>query len=80
MTAPPGHPDAVNAGCLCPQMDNGHGQGSGYVGLDGSPMFWFSQDCPIHGGEKAEPIDPATVLYKSPGGPGSKVEGEGVGE
>ncbi len=79
MTAPPGHPYAVKQGCCCPVLDNGYGQGSGYVDADGNPVYWFNEDCPIHG-EKAEPIDPATVLYKPPDGPGSKVAGEGVVE
>jgi hypothetical protein len=39
----PGSPEAVKAGCTCPQMDNGHGEGR----ADGN--FVIDAACPIHG-------------------------------
>lgn len=48
----PGSPAAIEQGCTCPRMDNGHGRG--YMGgaiLDdeGSPLFVMDGDCPLHG-------------------------------
>lgn len=48
LTPPPGHPLAIKLGCLCPEIDNGRGKGSGYVDLDGNPQFWINAECPIH--------------------------------
>ena len=43
----PGSPEAIEAGCRCPVLDNGHGRG--YLG-DGERFgWWMSSDCPIHG-------------------------------
>lgn len=50
----PGSPEAVAAGCLCPIIDNHHGKGVP-IGKDGSPLFWRSERCPIHGGEALTP-------------------------
>ena len=55
----PGSPEAVRAGCTCPVMDNGQGRGA-YRQNDGSPVFWFKFDCPIHG--KAEQVGDADLL------------------
>ena len=44
---PPGHPEAVQAGCICPTSDNGHGKGSGQY-KDGLPLYWINYDCPYH--------------------------------
>jgi len=41
---PPGSDKALDAGCRCPVMDNGHGRGRG-----NPPEFWVSEDCPMHG-------------------------------
>jgi hypothetical protein len=38
----PGSPEAIELGCTCPVLDNGHGQR-----VDG--LFWMNMDCPIHG-------------------------------
>lgn len=49
IVAPPGHPDAITAGCLCPQMENWDGAGRGGNGY----LFgWYIQvACPLHGGD-----------------------------
>lgn len=44
-TPNPGSDEALEKGCLCPVLDNAHGEGRG---LDGS-VFWVASDCPIHG-------------------------------
>lgn len=56
---PPGAKEAIAAGCKCPVLDNGHGQGA-YIDQDGSPVFWFNFDCPLHGDD--EQINPEAVL------------------
>lgn len=48
---PPGSDEALDAGCLCPVMDNGHGRG--YLGgmtdpKTGKTMYVVRSDCPIH--------------------------------
>jgi hypothetical protein len=46
-TPKPGSPAAIEAGCLCPVMDNGHGRG---VHGDGEKYgWWMVEDCPLHG-------------------------------
>lgn len=47
----PGSREAINAGCTCPVLDNGHGRG--YMGgvndpETGSPIFVYSVACPLH--------------------------------
>ena len=40
----PGSREAINHGCLCPQIDNHHGEG-----YRGDPTRWLiSQRCPMH--------------------------------
>lgn len=46
----PGSKEAIKAGCSCPCLDNGHGNGCGRKDTDGTPLFWISAACPIHGG------------------------------
>ena len=41
--ATPGSDKAIEQGCTCPVIDNGHGKGRG----DG--QFVINMDCPIHG-------------------------------
>lgn len=41
----PGSDEALQAGCRCPVMDNGHG--AGYMGQAG--IFVMNLDCPLHG-------------------------------
>lgn len=45
---PPGSKEAIALGCLCPELDNGRGKGSGHIDSEGNPMFWISFDCPVH--------------------------------
>lgn len=46
----PGSPEAGRNGCTCPVLDNGHGRGTALpIKPDGSPQFWQSQNCPLHG-------------------------------
>lgn len=45
----PGTKEAIEAGCLCPVIDNGYGKGSGYLDKNGGPTFWKNWDCPLHG-------------------------------
>lgn len=40
----PGSPEAVKKGCLCPILDNHHGQG--YQGIKG--IYVYSGNCPLH--------------------------------
>jgi len=46
---PPGSNKALDAGCICPVLDNEHGNGA-YV-RDGVPQYWTRPDCPLHGSE-----------------------------
>jgi len=48
----PGSKEAVEKGCTCPTMDNGHGEGSGYFDENRKPLFWITVDCPLHSKEK----------------------------
>lgn len=50
----PGSDDAVKIGCTCPILDNQFGRGCGWVGEDGTELFWQSSDCPIHGHKESE--------------------------
>lgn len=65
---PPGHPEAVKIGCLCPTLTNGHGRGCGVKDEQGNPPFWFNHDCPIHGRNKAEPVDDDALVFEHGGG------------
>lgn len=40
----PGTEQAINKGCLCPVLDNCHGQG--YMGKEN--VFIVSEGCPLH--------------------------------
>lgn len=42
---PPGSPEAVKAGCICPVLDNCGGKGINGAG----ELYWMRSDCPIHG-------------------------------
>ena len=44
----PGSDEALAIGCLCPVLDNGHGNEE----LGRIRGFWINEDCPIHGGGK----------------------------
>lgn len=47
----PGSPQAVEKGCTCPRIDNGHGKGymGGVKDENGETIFVRSGDCPLHG-------------------------------
>lgn len=57
MTPNPGSDEAVAQGCTCPVIDNARGSGCGRTNPDGSPMFWMSGACPLHGYEAIEMWD-----------------------
>lgn len=40
----PGSDEAIELGCTCPVLDNGHGHGA-YGQTD---LFWNNGDCPLH--------------------------------
>lgn len=43
----PGSDDAIDFGCTCPVIDNGHGNGYHYV--EGrEPEFVVTSGCPLH--------------------------------
>lgn len=42
---PPGSDAALERGCTCPVLANGHGAGSR---CNGGRMWWIMQDCPLH--------------------------------
>lgn len=44
---PPGSPAAIDAGCLCPVLDNGHGRG--YMPGPTGPLYVYNEECPVHG-------------------------------
>ena len=51
---PPGSDEAIKKGCICPIEDNHYGDGCGWKGDNGEPLFWVTADCPLHGnGDKA---------------------------
>ena len=59
----PGSDAAIERGCLCPVLDNHHGEG---VLWGGKPSFWVNANCPLHGGHpetdderKAQECDPS---------------------
>lgn len=48
MTPPPGSPEAIQEGCECPVIDNGHGRG--YYQREGhEPLYVIAHCCPVHG-------------------------------
>ena len=42
----PGSKEAIRQGCVCPILDNAHGQG-----IKNGTQFWINSECPIHGKE-----------------------------
>ena len=48
---PPGDPQAIIDGCICPVIDNRYGRGI-YTGEDGLPVFIYNQGCKLHGAAK----------------------------
>lgn len=49
----PGSDEALDNGCLCPVLDNGHGKKR-----DG--LFWMNADCPLHGVKSGKGDDQPT--------------------
>lgn len=47
----PGSDTALDAGCLCPVMDNAHGRGARgtWDKPDNLKQFYTRGDCPMHG-------------------------------
>lgn len=43
----PGSNEALNQGCRCPVLDNGHGKG--HFGDGAKYGWWINSDCPLHG-------------------------------
>lgn len=43
----PGSESAIDRGCLCPSLDNGHGRGRRRA--DGDVEYWITAGCPLHG-------------------------------
>ena len=43
---PPGSHEADEHGCTCPGMDNNYGRGA--FELDGKPIYWINDGCPLH--------------------------------
>ena len=49
-TPSPGSEAALDAGCMCPVIDNHHGAGVTLGGGHGDgPHFWMNTECPLHG-------------------------------
>lgn len=61
---PPGHPEAVKAGCICPVQDNHGGRGNGWKKASGEVLFWYDEECPLHGGDNAQPVSMETWCEK----------------
>lgn len=43
-TPPPGSDEAIDRGCTCPVVDNGHGRGR----FGDGDMYVYRPDCPVH--------------------------------
>jgi hypothetical protein len=59
----PGDPQSVADGCTCPVLDNAHWKGCGYVDAEGFVLYVFNLECPLHGGDKAEAMDPGALCF-----------------
>jgi hypothetical protein len=44
MTPNPGSDEAIEQGCTCPVLDNGHGDQT----LGDTRGFWITSGCPLH--------------------------------
>ena len=53
----PGSDEALDAECLCPVLDNGHGRG--YYGQ--KDVFVYNLSCPLHGVSIGTPVDEAAA-------------------
>lgn len=43
----PGSDEAIEQGCTCPVLDNGHGRGA-WTDDKGGELFWITSGCPLH--------------------------------
>lgn len=50
----PGSPEAQEAGCKCPVLDNARGYG--HMGMGAKIGWWQSESCPIHGARVVEKL------------------------
>jgi hypothetical protein len=52
-TPNPGSREAIDMGCTCPVIDNGHGKGymGGAKDKDGNTLFVYTVTCPLHRGD-----------------------------
>lgn len=41
----PGSPEAIDAGCTCPRMDNANGRG---IPTRYGTLFYYASNCPLH--------------------------------
>lgn len=57
----PGSDEALDMGCTCAVLDNGHGKG--YFGEPG--VFVMSEDCPLHGSESNKTMTELTSAKKA---------------
>lgn len=46
----PGSDAALDLGCVCSVLDNGHGRGA-YISREGVPQYWMDVACPLHGAD-----------------------------
>jgi hypothetical protein len=53
-TPNPGSDAAIEAGCRCPVLGNGHGRG--YMGIAG--LFLYVESCPVHSDRKQSKVTP----------------------
>ncbi len=51
-TPNPGSEAAIERGCVCPVLDNGHG--AGHLGDGETYGWWRNGACPLHGAGVAE--------------------------
>ena len=58
MTPNPGSDAALDLGCKCPVLDNGHGRGIPWPNDDDDgfhTVFWQTEGCPVHAWPPAQP-------------------------
>jgi hypothetical protein len=56
----PGTRLALERGCLCPVLDNNHGEFPPYYDENGKAQWWFTGGCPVHAPSKAPTSDGTT--------------------
>lgn len=71
----PGSDAALDKGCTCAVLENGHGSGRGGVGAKFG--WWITEECPVHTGEFTEALhadDGRIPQGKWPGEPDPNAE------